>query len=535
MQKNHLLLIGINEYKSISTLTCCKKDCIDLKNILLEKFDFFKNNVIELYDVDATHKGIEDALRSYAKNLNLSDNLIIYYSGHGYYDDDSKKGYWMPYDCRNGNFNTYMKNEYIINMLNKINAKHIFLMTDSCFSRSILLTKGYAEELLLDYNESGIDGEHEFDKEYDEYQSRWALAAGVNEVDDGYEGENSPFADAVINTLKNTNADLRVGTLIEDVKKIFDSNNYQKPQGYPFKDHNHKGGEYIFKIVTDVVDYRDYNEFHNLLTHYNKNVEYLSIAHYSIKKDKIGYRLYKSHDQVTKIPYYYLLIQPGVNQNKTHEHIQVNHPEVFADNNLLVFIAKDRRLVKPERRIAHIKEKFSPLNIFYIEDFIRDNCTPDDLKQKKKYKYLQKANFVLPTYELHLCKGDEKRSIRKKEFDEFFNEWILERDEKILVLLGAAGIGKTTFAQYIADRYLYHYKKSYCIFIKCNDIIEDLNKKVAKKHNIDLYDFYEADYEFGEKDSTSKLSPTLFSMSLDAGNILLIIDGLDEVMGTSNN
>ena len=46
---------------------------------------------------------------------------------------------------------------------------------------------------------------------------------------------------------------------------------------------------------------------------------------------------------------------------------------------------------------------------------------------------------------------------------------------------------------------------------------------------INVYNFYEALYEINSSDG-EKLNEDLFRLNLDAGNFLLIIDGLDEVI-----
>ena len=84
---NHLFLIGINKYKHHTNLESCVKDCNDFKDILIEKFDFELSNVYELYDEEATNKRIQDAFRAYIKKLTTDDNLVIYFSGHGEYDE----------------------------------------------------------------------------------------------------------------------------------------------------------------------------------------------------------------------------------------------------------------------------------------------------------------------------------------------------------------------------------------------------------------------------------------------------------------
>jgi len=95
---NKLILIGIDQYLYLKPLNNCVKDAQDLKDILLEKYDFEDWNVTELYDHNATSKSIQDLLMRSANTLSVTDNLIVFYSGHGHYDDDHGRGYWAPSD-----------------------------------------------------------------------------------------------------------------------------------------------------------------------------------------------------------------------------------------------------------------------------------------------------------------------------------------------------------------------------------------------------------------------------------------------------
>ncbi|TOG34549.1 caspase family protein, partial [Vibrio parahaemolyticus] len=132
---NKLFLIGINSYKYHNNLASSINDITDFKNVLLEKYDFKPEDVYEIIDENATSKNIQDALRGYGKSLNSDDNLIIYYSGHGDYDEDLDIGYWVPHEA--DEYTQFIQNSNIITFLSRINCKHIILISDSCFSNSI--------------------------------------------------------------------------------------------------------------------------------------------------------------------------------------------------------------------------------------------------------------------------------------------------------------------------------------------------------------------------------------------------------------
>jgi hypothetical protein len=134
------LIIGINEYTHWQDLKEARHDAETVAQVLKKQYGFTK--ITSLYDKEATTEKIEGTLRLLVKNLSANDALLIYYSGHGYFDRLLKKGYWIPTDGReqiNGQpattdwFNNTNLKEYIA----AIQAKHVLVISDSCFSGSL--------------------------------------------------------------------------------------------------------------------------------------------------------------------------------------------------------------------------------------------------------------------------------------------------------------------------------------------------------------------------------------------------------------
>ena len=151
---NHLFSIGINTYKHKTHLASSIKDCSDIKDVLLEKFDFLSQNVYEIYNEEATNKNIQDTFRNYIKRLTEEDNLIIYYSGHGEFDCDTNTGYWVPYES--DSYIDYISNQTIVNYINNLKCKHVVIISDACFSNSLLLNGNFKKT--SEYFEKNSDG-----------------------------------------------------------------------------------------------------------------------------------------------------------------------------------------------------------------------------------------------------------------------------------------------------------------------------------------------------------------------------------------
>ncbi|EKT4499934.1 caspase family protein [Flavobacterium psychrophilum] len=498
---NKLFIIGIDKYKHQDELNCCEKDVLDFKNILLEKFDFAENNIYELINAKATNKNIQDAFKGYVKELTSEDNLIIYFSGHGNYDSQTNKGYWVPVNGED--YTTWISNETLISYLDNIKAKHIFVISDSCFSNSILITENTKST-----------------NDYLKYDSRWALTSAFEHAMDSEKDSNTLFAEVILTFLENSTQDIRVSELIEEVKRNFLVNLLQKPQGYPLHVKGHKGGEFVFKIKQSIDNrnLKGYLEFKNILKLYRRNSIFTETKTYEDRTNKIGFQLFQEIDNVIKNATFYLYLYEGINQTKTFKYLNENYPNIFKDKKLLIFIPKEKDQLNIELRKKNIKDKFKPINIFYIDDFIREQCTPRIINEDSS-KFLNISNFIEPIFNSEI---EEVKNIN------FIKNWFDKDDEPILVIKGSGGIGKTTFSQYVADKAIIKNPNISVLFIDSLQIKDSLLKN-KQKDELKLYNFYEALFDVTDI-ITEKLSEEVFKINIDAGNILIIIDGLDEVI-----
>jgi hypothetical protein len=69
---------------------------------------------------------------------------MLMYSGHG--DTLGRTGFWLPQDAKLKQRETYLSNGELMDYLNNINAKHILLLADACFSGSIILSGSKAAD-----------------------------------------------------------------------------------------------------------------------------------------------------------------------------------------------------------------------------------------------------------------------------------------------------------------------------------------------------------------------------------------------------
>lgn len=228
---NYLLVIGINKYDHWPQLYNAVKDANDVVNTLLGMYGFEFANVTLITDKQATRSNLYKTLREFVSKVGPKDNFMIYYSGHGYFDELLNEGYWVPSDARINQTGDYLSNSDISKIIANIDSQHTFLVADACFSGSLFneSSRGYAENV-------------------EKFKSRWGLASGrLETVSDGDIGANSPFARSFIEYLKtNDKEKLAVSQLVQYVKIQVAEVSDQTPIGNPLKGVGDEGGEFIF-------------------------------------------------------------------------------------------------------------------------------------------------------------------------------------------------------------------------------------------------------------------------------------------------
>jgi len=140
------LIIGINNYTdpSINSLDRPIEDAQALYDILTEEYTFEPENI--QYIPNAKRDDIIYALDNLSRTVTPQDNLLIFYAGHGKFDESSHVGYWLPSDARKISKADWFRNSTLVDYLKEIESKHTLLITDACFGGSIFKTRAaYAD------------------------------------------------------------------------------------------------------------------------------------------------------------------------------------------------------------------------------------------------------------------------------------------------------------------------------------------------------------------------------------------------------
>jgi hypothetical protein len=153
-------------------------------------------------------------------------------------------GYWIPYDATE-DVTTYISNNEIRDYLAGIRARHIFVLSDSCFSGTFI-----AEVNGMEWNLSYHD--------LNTRVSRWMMTSGGEEVvSDGAMGQVSPFAKHLLQYLGENTNELTSITDLANYVSIFTKRGLrQQPRWARIDSTGDKGGEMIFLLKEEYVQTR---------------------------------------------------------------------------------------------------------------------------------------------------------------------------------------------------------------------------------------------------------------------------------------
>ena len=229
----HALIIGVKDYEdeSFNDLDYPLKDAKRLYETLTQYYHFDKSNVVLLENPDMDE--ITAKLEYYFNKLSTKDNLLVFYAGHGYWDQKFKQGYWIASDARMNNRGTWLSNSTIRDYIRAIPCRHSLLVTDACFSGAIFKSRDASS------NPSKAI------KQLYYFTSRKAMTSGaLKQVPD-----KSVFIDYLIQRLEeNQEKYLSAEQLFSSFKLAVINNSPQDqvPQFGEIKETGDEGGDFIF-------------------------------------------------------------------------------------------------------------------------------------------------------------------------------------------------------------------------------------------------------------------------------------------------
>ncbi|MGD8514003.1 MAG: caspase family protein, partial [Granulosicoccaceae bacterium] len=235
--KYHALIIANQHYKALPSLNTPHADAEALAKVLRRDYGF---KITLLRDVDRATT--LDALDLQVERLGERDNLLIFYAGHGHLDPATGEGYWLPVSANPRRRSEWISNKTINDTLRAVRARHVMVISDSCFSGT--LTRNVR---------AGLDVARDRGAYYHKLvrqRSRTALTSGgLEPVDDGGGGGHSVFAGALLAMLEsNREAVLEGEQLYQMIRRpvALNSSAQQQPAYADVRQTGHEGGDFLF-------------------------------------------------------------------------------------------------------------------------------------------------------------------------------------------------------------------------------------------------------------------------------------------------
>ncbi len=140
-EKYYALLIGINEYQDpeIVDLDNPIHDAESLRSVLRSEYTFEEDNIKFLKN--PTQDELIAVLDDLSRILTSDDNLLIFYAGHGYWDEKGRVGYWFPSDASRNSTVNWFRNSTLRDFIGSIDTRHTLLVADACFSGAIFKSR----------------------------------------------------------------------------------------------------------------------------------------------------------------------------------------------------------------------------------------------------------------------------------------------------------------------------------------------------------------------------------------------------------
>jgi len=260
--KNYALIIGINKYESHKKKVVLKDDnlacndiyynlhnsveaALEVKKVLRKYYHFEESNIRMLTDREGSHattrNNILNTLTELKPQIQGTDSLLVFFSGHGCFENQLKIGYLVASD---GLLISGAELRSIFNF----RAKHVFVITDACYSGRIFPGAFKSHNYLIK-NEKLKQSMHH----WEERKSRQILAASKSEVWAGEKNSINPFCKALIDSLKSNyhkkiDAQSIINEVTERIKGLNEGRNHIKtPVGGSVPILEDEGGQFIFR------------------------------------------------------------------------------------------------------------------------------------------------------------------------------------------------------------------------------------------------------------------------------------------------
>ncbi|MCB0735130.1 MAG: caspase family protein [Flavobacteriales bacterium] len=234
--RDFIIILGVNQYHYWPKLSNAVSDAQRIGKVLQNNYGTDSTKVFAMYDHQCTRVAVDSLFRLIISQTKETDRVLVYYAGHGYYDELLEEGYWVLCDGQVDKPGTYLSNSTLTKYIKSFRSKHTLFIADACFSGSYYTSTGRGLETRSD--------------RLNQDRSRWMFSSGGLETvaDDFQRSGTSPFAYYLLKYLENPpSSTFGIGELSEQIAKNVSSNSAQLPVARPLQNAGDEGGEYVFR------------------------------------------------------------------------------------------------------------------------------------------------------------------------------------------------------------------------------------------------------------------------------------------------
>jgi filamentous hemagglutinin family protein len=234
IQRKIAVLVGIDNYvdERIPALENARRDADAVARILEDRLGY-ETIVVR----DAGREAMVGVLNKLALQTRPTDSVVVYYAGHGTVIDGTGQGYWIPATADAEKPETWLSNRDIARLLGGIRASQVVLISDSCFSGSLVGDKRLQSSTATDA------------QAILRRRSTLVMSSGGDEpVADGARNGHSPFANSLMGNLQGLDNWRAGGNVFERVLTEVTQRLPQTPRYGPARDSRYvEGGDYLFE------------------------------------------------------------------------------------------------------------------------------------------------------------------------------------------------------------------------------------------------------------------------------------------------
>ena len=236
--KYEVLIIANESYQSLVDLKTPQADALAVGAALKNRFGAHVE-----YLFNATRVEMLAALNRYRKELEPSDNFILYYAGHGIYDEELNIGYWQPVDGTPDEDYTWIDTDRVSRTLSGFKSRNALVIADSCYSGSVV--RGNEFTALESHDTSALLA-------LSAKKTRMAITSGGLQpvLDSTGNSETSAFASNLATALYAVDRPLPISSLFPILRGKVTAESAawgfeQVPEMAPLYKAGHDGGDFI--------------------------------------------------------------------------------------------------------------------------------------------------------------------------------------------------------------------------------------------------------------------------------------------------